>query len=276
MKSNMKRLAYVFVAIASGGLLVVLAMSSNLSQKPLVVSYEPESPVSLHEPIFVKLTIGNRLNEVIKFDLGKNDKSNFSVTVTRPNGSLVRVPRINESGFGTIGKHSINPSGSYNGKLLMNEWFDFNEVGTYKVEISLDSPIQTVSSKRVDAQVNNIFTIQIEPRNPTKLQEKCEGLFKIIETSNNYSEVLEAATALSFINDEVAVPYLKKALNSRKPVGITALTGLGRIANKEATGIVKETLHDPRADVAAYAKWVLQQIAQGKPLRQTNIASIID
>lgn len=276
MKSNLRRLVYVFAAIATGGLLVILAMSTNLSQKPVVVSYEAQSPVTLHEPIFIKLTINNGLNEGIKFNLGKNDKSNFSVTVTRPNGALVRVPRINDAGFGSIGKHSLDPSGSYSQNLLMNQWFDFNEIGRYRIEISLDGPIERVSGKRVDAQVNNVFTIQIEPRNPAKLKEKCEGLFKIIETSNSYSEVIEAATALSFINDEVAIPYLKNTLHSDKPVGTIALTGLGRIANEDATGIIKEALHDPRKDVAAYAKWVLQQTAQGKPLKQTNIASAID
>jgi hypothetical protein len=58
----------------------------------VIVSYRAPSSFVLHEPVLLMLMIENEMSEPIVFDLGYNRIASFVLTVTRPDGTVVRPP----------------------------------------------------------------------------------------------------------------------------------------------------------------------------------------
>ena len=69
---------------------------------------------------------------------------------------------------------------------------------------------------------------------PSNLKKECATLSKRVADADSYEEAAEAALALSYIKDPVAVPYLKKALTSNQMVEGITVKGLERIGSDEA------------------------------------------
>src|SRR2546423_2611542 len=108
----------------------------------VAVSYSLMSDqLTLHEPIIVAFAVKNNLSRQINLDLGEDRKGGFSLTVTRPDGKRAKLPKYIAESLYIAGKSSLSPGQTYEHKLLLNEWDDFDEVGKYRVEISLDNPI---------------------------------------------------------------------------------------------------------------------------------------
>ena len=114
----------------------------NRLQEDVIVSFTPKtSSVTLHEPIFVDLFIHNRLGEEIQFDLGHDRKSNLQFVITRPNGSIVRIPQLSKEDVSRIGKIVLGNRETYGQRLLLNQWYDFTTTGEYKIMGGLPNPV---------------------------------------------------------------------------------------------------------------------------------------
>ena len=103
----------------------------------VTVSYMLSSDrFSTHEPIIVAFQVKNNLAHPINIDLGDDNKGGFLLTMTRPDGARVQLPKYVAEGIHVSGKLSLRPGQNYEHRLLLNEWDDFSEVGKYQVEIS--------------------------------------------------------------------------------------------------------------------------------------------
>src|SRR3981081_2289768 len=83
-------------------------------QTPLVtVSYRGPTQLALHEPVLIEFNVQNFMNEAIRFDLGLNRTSSFFLTMTRPDGTIVRASPPAVDGPIRIGRVSIARDASY-------------------------------------------------------------------------------------------------------------------------------------------------------------------
>jgi hypothetical protein len=241
----------------------------------VTVSYKITSPITLHEPVIVAFSIKNGLDEQVKFDLGHNRKSKFLFAITQPNGSVVNPPPLSEEGIGRIGRLSLGPGENYSQELVLNEWYDFNQPGGYQVEIRLADPIQTTGGGKLAAPTKQVLNLSIEPRDPAVLQARCAKLVKTVEES--LEKTTDAALALSYVKDPIAVPYLKRLLKPGRHTEGIAIGGLGRIATDEAIEIIIAAAQDQNQYLAEYAKSMLGQIKDSvqNPFLRERIRSII-
>lgn len=217
-----------------------LAPRSNPPEGPIEipngveVSYSlPTSEFTLHEPVILNFAVRNGLQQTFKLDLGINRKGNFLFTVTRPDGSRVQLRKSWKMGFSRHGMMSLEPNQTYEQNLLLNEWFDFPEIGRYEIEARLRRPGQTQEGNSVGEAAAFHTSLEIKPRDVEQLKSRCATLVQRIVDATSYHEAAEAALVLSYVKDPVAVPYLEKALASGE-VSPIAVDGLVRIGDKSA------------------------------------------
>jgi hypothetical protein len=235
------------------------------------------SEVTLHEPVFVDFSIHNGLQEDIAFDLGHDRKSNFEFTITKPDGSSFRAPRLSEEGLGRVGRMSLKPGESYRQKLLVNQWYQFDETGKYKLSVRLVVPGNTQSGMPLEFMTGDDLLLQVHARNPAKLEEVCRNLTQTALASTDIEDSNNAVMALSYINDPVAVGYLEEVLKTGKGWQY-AIPGLGRIANERAVEILISIMEnrDPERG-SSLARFVLEQLKgriQERALREKITTSL--
>jgi hypothetical protein len=266
MSAKIYRVLVLVVLFMSGGhigrSLNVLPNVYDLDDDNVLVSYITNDRFTIHEPVIVKFTIENNLREVILFDLGQNRKSNFSIMITTPDGSEFKVPNLSWNGASRIGRMSLGTNRTYSQELLLNEWYDFDEVGIYQVAISLTDQIKTSDGIVILPLTKNIVSFQIGPRDEVLLKQKCESLMNAIEQAKTYSDASEAALRLSYVKDSLCIPFLKRAIESHKLIDEIAIFGLGRIATNEALEALISVAQKKNYEPALQAKAVLRSLVQ--------------
>jgi len=239
----------------------ILGVAMAQMEEGVNVSFAlPESSVTLNEPIFVDFSIHNGLTESIRFDLGKDLKTNFDFMITHPDGSKVQAPRLPTGGIGQIGKRSLVPKTTYTQRLLLNEWYQINAPGEYTIEAKLTGQIETASGKAVTPQVSGSIHLKIHTRNPDKLKKICEDLVRTTIESLTVADAIKAALILSYVQDPVAVPYLEQVLKQAKWGKREAITGLGRIHNEEAIKILTAVAEGENEELKSAARAALSRL----------------
>ncbi len=229
-------------------------------RKDELVSFSVVSAkVTLHEPLMIDFVVNNTSAETLEFDLGPDRKENFRLTLTRPDRTT-RANQLQIDGVARGGKIMILPGQSYRQKLLVNEWFDISQQGTYTVSVEMITPIRSKKGQVITNGANGRFTIQVLSRDPDKLGEVCDALFNQMMTSDTYEQVSESAVALSFIKDPVAVPYLERMLKTDKMVELIAIQGLARINDREAVEVLINALKLQKPEITTSAQYALSQI----------------
>ena len=258
-------IATIYKLLVLLGLIAFSLVPSVITGKDQVkggvaVSYDVSMPITLHEPVIAEMTVKNDLNEEIRFDLGRNERSKFLISVTQPDGKVIQGPRLSEEGLATSGKVSLKPGAIYSHRLILDEWHEFNRPGNYKIEISLVDPIETEQGIQLVASTKSILSLQIEPRNPGVLIQRCAELANKVEQASSYAEAIEPALALSYVRDAVAVPYLARIIEANKLVDVIAIDGLGRIATGDSIDVLIPLLQSPSETVFILAGQALGKI----------------
>lgn len=250
---------FVLQLLAAG----CMIMSEHSNQNSVKVSFvAPNQKAVLHEPVFLKLIIKNDLGNSISFDLGHNRKSNLEFTITKPDGTIIQLPRASEEGFGRIGTLKLPAGESYSQRILLNEWYEFPEVGLYKIKASLVTPITSESGSSLDIERSAILDFEVLPANPEVLSSICRNLANSASDNSNASRASDASLALSYVRDPIAVPFLKELLDKGGPVARSnAAVGLGRIGNRDAIEKLLTTLSTPDADLNVVVRRTLRNVS---------------
>ena len=244
------------------GLAVLVAAASSLhgqSQSGVesAISFSLErTSLTLHEPVLVDIEIANRISQPIDVDLGRNSKENIVVTVTTPEGKHLRyVPPPRREGIWFPGKVHLEPGENYSQTMVLNEWFKFEELGRYQVHIRLASAVHSRDAVLPTTSVS--IPLEITNRSPERLEATCQDLVRRIEIARSYKESSEAALALSYVADSMAIPYLEQALRNHMVADI-AVAGLKRINSSESIQALIRALRIPDQDTALLARSALQ------------------
>ena len=213
--------------------------------------------VSLNEPVIVNFTIHNALSKPLTVDLGSGRKEGFQFTVVGPTGTKTQVkPRV--KGISRVGEMTIESGQSFTQGICINEWFQFSVPGKYVVEVELDKPIRIEGER--STIVRSRLSLEVTPRNTGRLKEVCDVFIKQLLNSTSFEEACTAAIPLSYVTDEVAVPYLAQALTSNRMVESFVIDGLERIGNEEAVSLLISALNMGDALAPILAKQSLQKI----------------
>jgi len=224
----------------------------------------PKSSVSLNAPVFLDLTVLNRSAETVGADLGLNSKANLELTITEPGGGVI-TRRLSSEGFGASGEVSLAPKETFVERLLLNEWYDFPLTGTYRIKIALLDDSGTNDSASA-GRPSTDFTVQINPRDPAELEDVCQELANKAISGATLEESMDAASALSYIRDPLAIDSLIRVLQHGSLVEHYAVDGLGRIGSPKAIAALEAAQNHPDEEVRAAARYMLEVLhgqAQG-------------
>lgn len=238
-----------------------MQVESSYSEQGVVVSVILRAPAAtLHEPIIADLFVDNGLDEEVTVDLGHNRKSNLAFTIAKGDGPAIPLPKLSEDGFGAMGIITLLPTEQYHQALLLDEWYRFESVGAYRIEVHLSEPVRTQSGRLVMAQGSQALPLQIRSRDADRLAEVCRRLARAATEPSNVVVATEAAQALSYVRDPVAVPYLQSVLTNGRLVRPYAVVGLGWVANHEAIGILIAALNGEDAELDSLVRRTLTRI----------------
>lgn len=214
-----------------------------------------------HEPILLKLAITNSSAEPLPVSLGYDREGGFSFTVKRPNGSVIELPRKTvRQGISLVGTFTVEADQSYTQQLILNEWYDFSDVGVYEVAVSLrDRP----GAKKVCLETR--FTLEITPLDTSQLRQACSELVEVIKRNPfNAGDSIAAAEALLVVKHPLVVPFLEEALKARPMVYWLVIKGLEQIGNEQAVQVLIPMLEKPDPQDSAFllARSALQRIEE--------------
>ena len=240
-----RRLGTITIGIL---LLVVLGYEASLEAQQLrslrVELAAEESTYTLHAPVYAVVSVQNGLSEAIQFSFGRHGKSAFEFLLTPPGGLValdVRYPTDRDGGLAMVPVETLAPGETYKQRLLLNEWYDFSTPGAYTVQmVNSSSPFETTTADLTALPLHiEKIVVRIGPRDHGQLGRVCRDLLAVVLADRPLQERVDAADALSRVQDPVAIPYLKeiieKSFSSIQPYGFH---GLGRIGNAEATEIL--------------------------------------
>jgi hypothetical protein len=218
------------------------------------LSAHSDVTISLHQPVSVALVLRNAGSQPDTVVIGQSAEWKFRVTVTRPDGTKVPplLPLWARAGgeiVSGIETATLQPSESYLRTVLLDEWGPFDQLGTYRVTFELPDSVGLAD-----------FQVTVTPRNAEVLAETCEHLLLQVHDIRS-AERLAALRALSFINDEIAVPYLTRAF----------------FAEPESSDVVRRLLFlDQSRAAAAFQTLLRQGPAATRELARRHLKSLLE
>ena len=234
--------------------------SAESRQASIETSFALTGPtITLHEPLFIEFSIHNPLGQGVHADLGIDRKANFLFSVTRPDGSIVPLPRLKLGGFRRSGNITVAANETYRQSLLVNEWYEFPAPGKYLLRVRFLGSTQVPSGPLTISDLSDEFLIVVGPRDPNRLKEVCARLANA-GTSPDLSVAADAVSALSLVQDLIAVPYLGRMARANESVEPAALKGLARIARLRGLHAVLSNLDPQDANLKPLISSSLREI----------------
>jgi hypothetical protein len=229
-------------------------------QPGVSATFDLPTALTLNELVLVTMRVRNLSNEPVNFDLGWNRTQGLALVVRGPDGRLHK-PAITPQGVGRIGRIELAPQREYVQPLVLNDWMPFDRPGPYQVEIRLTAPFVSTSGP-LTGPPSETLTFEIRPRDAVVLEHTYAEL--VDAYLNGVGEQRwYAAQVLRHVTDPVAVPMLRRILDSTASTGsddYIVLDTLRKIGTPDAIGVLQETAASGSAERAALARNALQRL----------------
>ena len=224
----------------------------KLIARPFSVAY------GLGEPVFVELQIVNLGHGPASVDLGPDGTANLRVTIREPGGRS-EVVQLPSGGLRAPGKHLLGANSTYNQRLLLSEWNDFRDIGGYAVTVALVPDFGSKEAAPPPAHLN----VSIGPRDEPKLRAVAKEYADRAISGRDGRDRDEAALALSYVADPVAIPETARVL-ARSDAGLKLTTALARMGGPAAIHALQEAQSNPDKWICLDAARELQALREGK------------
>ncbi|MGC1485324.1 MAG: hypothetical protein WA789_16145 [Candidatus Acidiferrum sp.] len=211
----------------------------------------------MHEPVVLTLSIVNHSADAAHVDLGRDRKEAILVYITPPSKRKITYSWPRREGLSRRGDFDVGSGEMYTQTYVLNEGYDFDALGSYDIEASLEKSIliNGVAATRQSEAFR--ASIEIADRNEQALRKRCDTIFIKANDPSSYERAAEAAVALSYVKDPVAVPYLQKLLAPNTLVEPIAISGLERIATLEAVKALGSILNAREENTSVLARAAL-------------------
>src|SRR5262245_14813874 len=240
-------MTYGFVFLGAFFTMLSLEVVARPAADLVILRIEVEHGAAvLHEPIYLTFVVQNTQPERLDFDLGAYGKTTFAFSITEPDGRIVQIaPFKTPDGISALGRVRLGNGLTYTQKILLDEWYDFNSVGQYSIELRTAAIFRTSSGRSVETTPIKPIFLQVQPRDENRLDSICKSLATTVLTSSlSTGERETAAVTLSHVRDPVAIPFLLQLLERGFEVVALdryAVEGLTRIGSNEAIGALIES-----------------------------------
>jgi hypothetical protein len=187
---------------------------------------------SLHEPMVAVLRIQNDSSQAAQLDLGLNHRGALVFTFSQPDGKqIVRHLPEDFDGFGESGEVTLKPGDSYHEELVLNDWQEFDQPGTYEFQLAFAPSSQPGPWRASTLRTAGRF--RVTPTDPVRLGTACARL-AALALGKNVTAAWNAAHGLSHATDQVCLPSMLQALAGCFACRADILLGLARLGTPEA------------------------------------------
>lgn len=266
-------MSYRLIGILLAGQCLLLAARDQVSDQSsgtLKLKYElSATQVSLHEPIFLTLSITNDGNTKFSIDLGQDRKQAIQLSITPPKGAVVSASLPIHGGVARWGVINIDPGRTYEQTVALDQWYPFDGPGQYKISVRImPTPPGPISLQTWVA----LPIVTILPEDPQRLTKACVELRDRIESTTSFDDEKEAALALTYVNDPIAVPYLQEVAMLRGGMlAPVVVKGLAKIDENAGTAALISLAGQQNNIVRAVARSALAEV-----LREAKDPSVRD
>jgi hypothetical protein len=221
-------------------------------------------------PVFVGLEISNMTPETLQVNLGAGRKSAISLLISKDGGQskLFTLPAF--TGLARSSWVKIEGKQSYTTTLLINEWLELGEAGTYSLEAVANMQVRPSSDAKPLQAKSNSVAIVLAERDKIRLEAICRRLRDRALTENDIDAKSLAALALSSVIDPVAVPYLQQLLLQGRIGKQHAAQGLWKIGNAAAVTALISGLKGSQADTADLSRDALLRVQDSSASREAK------
>jgi hypothetical protein len=237
LKEAAMKIALVTVLAAFALLSVPATVATQADQVDVTAAFDAPAQVIYGQPLVFALTIQNRAAEAIEVDLGWDRKANVRVRV---NGRSVAVSRPADGGVSRTSTVQVGPHQTYSHRYVLNEWVSFDQPGPYTIELNLDGAFRKANRRIQSPPTHTQLSVAVLPRNADALRQRCEALATEAINAPTRTEQDDAGYALSFFDDPVAVPCVRKVIQATHRFDSWLIRGLGRIGTEDARMVLEE------------------------------------
>lgn len=258
-----KNIRQAIPAVLLGGSVVLVACGAYAQEAPnptVAVSLEKEA-ITQHEPVVVAFTFGNSSSKEIDLDLGY-DHDKIHVTVADPDGRVWRKPppvRHDGMQFGEV--VYVAPGTASVSSAVLNDWFSFDKVGTYQIDVAL-TPSRDSSSGSVPTVATSLV-LTVLPRDEASLASACGGLVTRVENPKSAADASTAADALTRVDDPSAVPFLTEAMQ-RKAFAPMMIAALAHLNTPDAVSALVSASRSGDGETSARARAALAGLREAE------------
>jgi len=260
-KKVMILLAIVTSAVGAvcGSALAQTTVADAPGQSYLKFIARPRSVAyGLGEPVFVDLQVVNPDSGPASIDLGADGKANLLVTIREPGGRSESV-RLPSGGMRASGEHTLGANTTYTERLILSEWHEFRDIGGYAVKVALVPEFGAKTAAPPPAYLN----VNIGPRDESKLRAVAKAFADRAIDGHDFGDRSEAALALSYVADPVALPEMARVLAS-SDAGLKLTMAVARMGGPAAIDALQAAQSNPDKWIRLDAARELQALREGK------------
>src|SRR5687768_14855217 len=113
---------FIALAVPVASWLLPAPVRAQVPSDAVVIAFSAQrSTVVSHEPVVIRFTIQNRLNEVVEFDLGGDYKSNIRVQLSRPQGASMALVPDRRGGLAELGTVRLPANQELSHQFVLDE-----------------------------------------------------------------------------------------------------------------------------------------------------------
>ena len=240
----------------------VLALPAGQPRANVAFDVSGSSSVTLGEPVLVDLIVSNLTDDRIDLDLGKNYRAGLRVEMWRPSGGLSAPRRRGPEPLevkSTPGLAALMPRVRYAERLLLDEWGDFNEVGTYRVSIDIRG--LTSTNRHTEAIADRVsFAVSVADADELRLREAALKLVRAASDPEGGMRAVRATQALARIENPLAIEPMMQAIALNVPGETDLLETLKRIGSAEAIAALEAVAQNGLDYQAEKARNLLEEL----------------
>ena len=123
-------------------------------------------------------------------------------------------------------------------RFVLDRWIDFDQIGDYELEIRADVAVTTKSGALVSRVISGTTRTRMTPRNEQRLRDVGRTLAETA-LSGRPEDGIDAAQALQYMVDEVAVPHAARILSATDSYDSMMFALLIQIKTPESRAVLK-------------------------------------
>jgi hypothetical protein len=232
-----------------------LSMTESTDGKIIVNFSSQTEKISKNMPVLATFTVSNQTSEIVSVNLGKNFEEGLRLTIEQPSGERLKLPTLVKDGLGSVGEFSLLPKTIHQNSLLLNKWFEFEQIGRYMISAELAHPVRGPSGEIKTLNGKMSFEIHIVPEDRQEILLLANSLFaKVTVRGGSFQDVAEASDSLSYIKSPIAATFIEKAIILNPMVASILIPGLARIGGPTARSSLRRLAKSKDRDTADLAR----------------------